>query len=361
MSDLLLDRATFGSAVWSSALLRLTVNRLTFWLWSSAAAIDFAVSAIGGWTVATPFRVAATYLFGYLLSLAVLPLMVRASRDVSGFSFIRLLALAVPCGLALFVIDVLGRAYAHGQSPFSVPQGPRFMLLRLQSAYLTMIFVFQSALVWLLAFARALQVRERELTSMRLLVLRLQLNPHFLSNTLNAVAALARDGEVGAVEAAIGRLFTFLELVLENEASETVPLAAEIDMAKAYLDVESIRFGDRLVVSFDCEAGIADALVPNFILQPLVENAVKHAVAISKVPVAVSIGASIHEGVLRLSVENGGSVAGSGGKGHGIGLRIVAERLATLHGDAARLVAEPETTGFRATVTLPFTALGPGD
>lgn len=355
MSDILAVRADSAAAEWSSPLLRLTMRRLMLWLWLSAAAVDFSVSAVGGWTLATPFRVAATYLFGFLLSLAVQPMMARAARDVSTFSLFRMLAIAVPCGLALFVFDVFGRAYAHGESPFHVWQGPRFARLRLQSAYLTMIFVFQSALVWLLAFARALQTRERELTAMRLLVLRLQLNPHFLSNTLNAVAALARDGETAAVEEAIERLFAFLQIVLENESEEEVPLAAEIDVARAYLDVEAVRFAGRMIIMYDCDAGLADAPVPNFILQPLVENAVKHAVAVSKHPVTIVVAAAARGGALWLSVRDDGVGTGSGeGAGQGLGLRIVAERLATLHGASAALEAGRGDAGFTATVRLPL-------
>ena len=347
------DRSHAGVG-WSSALLRLTVRRLMLWLWLSAAAIDFSVSALGNWTWATPFRVAATYVFGFLLSLAVQPLMARAARNVSTFSLLRMLAVAVPCGLALFVFDVFGRSYAHGQSPFEIWQGPRFERLRLQSAYLTMIFVFQSALVWLLTFARELQTRERELTAMRLQVLRLQLNPHFLSNTLNAIAALARDGEGAVVEEAIGRLFAFLQAVLENEDAEEVPLAAEIDMAKAYLDVEAVRFAERLVVSYDCGPGLAEQPVPNFILQPLVENAVKHGVAVSKEPVTITIGATASEGALWLSVRDDGTGPGSRSDGRGMGLRVVAERLATLHGMAAGLETVRDASGFTATVRLPL-------
>lgn len=357
VSDPQPDRNGDDADGWSSALMRLTMRRLMLWLWLSAAAVDFSVSAVGGWTLATPVRVAATYLFGFLLSLAVQPVMARAAGNVSRFSLLRMFAVAVPCGLALFVVDVFGRAYAHGESPFATWQGPRFARLRLQSAYLTMIFVFQSALVWLLAFARALQRRERELRAMRLLVLRLQLNPHFLSNTLNSVAALARDGKTVAVEEAITRLFAFLEIVLENEAEEQVPLAAEIDMARAYLEVEAVRFGDRLNVAYDCEAGLADAPVPNFILQPLVENAVKHAVATSRTPVTIAIAAKAHDGALWLSVRDDGAAAAAGDSpGGGLGLRVVAERLSTLHGAAAGLDTGRQEGGggFAATVRLPL-------
>jgi two-component system, LytTR family, sensor kinase len=124
---------------------------------------------------------------------------------------------------------------------------------------------------------RASQVKTR-LLSARLEALKMQLHPHFLFNTLNSILPLVfRDRD--AASRTVVRLTDLLRLSLQNEGSDLIPLRKELELLQVYLEIQQTRFQDRLTVRLDVEPGVADALVPNLILQPLVENAIKHGIA----------------------------------------------------------------------------------
>ena len=339
-----------------SIVSQLTRTRLTLGLWLIAALLDLLIAFSGGGSSATIMRVATTYSAGVVISLAALSLLPRSAAGVTEFSLVRILLVAIPSGAALFVVDVFGRAFAHGQSPFQSWPTPYFLRLRHNLAYFTMLFVFQSTFTWLMAAAQALERRERQLLEARLVALRLQLNPHFLFNTLSAIMTLVNEAGAAEAEQMIQRLSDFLQASLVEEASILVPLAAEIDMVQAYLEIEAVRFRDRLVVRYACEPGLDEARVPNFILQPLIENAVKHAVAVSKELVTISIEAKADGGDLILSVQDQGGQRSARvqSPGGGLGLRNVAARLETLYGSAGRITASPRDSGFAAVLRFPL-------
>ncbi|HEV3236548.1 MAG TPA: histidine kinase [Gemmataceae bacterium] len=131
------------------------------------------------------------------------------------------------------------------------------------------------------------KLRERELQATRLQgqlaqaqlqVLKMQLHPHFLFNTLNTISALIHQ-DVEVADQMIARLGEMLRATLENSGTQLVPLRQELDFIQAYLEIEKARLGDRLVVRLDMDPDVSDALVPNLILQPLVENAIRHGIA----------------------------------------------------------------------------------
>lgn len=221
------------------------------------------------------------------------------------------------------------------------------------------------AVVVLLGFSvRAVNERERRLAEAlaaaqeaQLSALRFQINPHFLFNSLNAVSSLVATGRNRDAEAVVDRLAAFFRASLGRAPTALVPLSEEFDVVGAYLDIEAARFGDRLAVELELPHGLTDALVPHFLLQPLAENAIKHAVAHSKAPVKVAIRAFASHDRLTLEVRDDGAAARAPARspGAGVGLANVAARLAALYGDDGGLDAQALPRGFAARVRLPLT------
>ena len=220
----------------------------------------------------------------------------------------------------------------------------------------------QTAAFVLLRSNQTVRVRDRQLAEARLAAhqaqlaaLRFQLNPHFLFNTLNAISTLVVEAGATEAEAMIGKLSDFLRASLSSDPGDFIALEDEFETVQAYMDIESVRFGDRLDVHYVCDADLSGALVPSLILQPLVENAVKYAVAPSKQVVAVTIAARAEEGQLILTVADDGRAGALAGKsGTGVGLRNVRGRLEALYGAEGSLEAGAGETGFTATLRMPL-------
>lgn len=208
---------------------------------------------------------------------------------------------------------------------------------------------------------RAAERREAELRraakAAELRSLRYQVNPHFLFNTLNSLSALVLSGRNADAEAMIQTLATFYRTSLAGDPTIDVPLAEEVRLQRLYLEVEAVRFPERLRTTFDIPADLADACVPGLILQPLIENAVKHAVATTARPVTITIAARREGKTLLLSVRDDGPGHAANG-GCGIGLANVRDRLAARFGDAGRLTIERTPPGFAAIVTVPLSRDG---
>ncbi|MGI4878605.1 MAG: sensor histidine kinase [Janthinobacterium lividum] len=184
--------------------------------------------------------------------------------------------------------------------------------------------------------------------------LRLQLDPHFLFNALNTVSGLILGGEPRAADRAVEALSSFLRATLEADATADIPLSEELRLQSLYLQIEQVRFGDRLHVEIDVADGLEDALVPALILQPIVENSVRHAVARTSKPVRVRLTAKAAEAMLVLSVENDGP-DGPVHAGHGLGLSNVASRLALRYDGCAGVVSGRLADGvYRTEVRLPL-------
>lgn len=188
----------------------------------------------------------------------------------------------------------------------------------------------------------------------QLTALRLQLNPHFLFNTLNAISSLIVTGRNRQGEAMLGKLCDFLRTALVADGNGTTTLGDELDTLQTYLEIESIRFGDRLTVEFAAPEALLELEVPNFILQPLVENAVKHAVASTSRPVILRVAARRDGGDLLLSVsDNGRAGAAKAPPGTGVGLDNTRRRLEVIYGARGRLETIAHEDGFTAIVRLP--------
>lgn len=219
--------------------------------------------------------------------------------------------------------------------------------------------------IWLFGFytvsagfvraARSSYEARLEAQEARLDALRLQIAPHFLFNALNALSALVASGRDRDAEAMIGRLSDFYRSTLLATDGDLAPLEQELDAIHDYLEIERVRFGERLQVSFDVAEGLDGVRVPTLILQPLVENAMKHGVARTGAPVLIRITAHSDGGRLVLGVANGlpKSEAEGAPRGTGSGLPNIRRRLAALFGPTADLATSRSNGEWIAVVSLP--------
>lgn len=187
--------------------------------------------------------------------------------------------------------------------------------------------------------------------------LRYQVNPHFLFNTLNSLSALVLTSKTQAAERMIHMISTFYRRSLADDPTADVPLREEVALQRLYLDIEAVRFPLRLQAEYAIPADIEDALIPGMILQPLVENSVKHAVAPSSGQVTIRISAREEYGRLVVSVsDNGTSTVDRDDirPGFGIGLNNVRERLEARFGNEATVVSGHSPEGFTTHLRLPL-------
>ena len=189
--------------------------------------------------------------------------------------------------------------------------------------------------------------------------LRYQVNPHFLFNTLNSLSALVMVGRSEQAEKMIQTISSFYRHSLAGDPTADVPLADEIALQRHYLEIEAVRFPERLVCEFDVPEGLENACVPGMILQPLVENSIKYGVSASTRPVTIRIAAQEAGGMLVMSVADDGPGKGGQAGGTGIGLENVRSRLAARFGEGARVESGPLPAGGYATVlTIPLLRAG---
>jgi sensor histidine kinase YesM len=214
------------------------------------------------------------------------------------------------------------------------------------------------------AYHRTIRDRDREaarleldLAEAKLSTLENRLRPHFLFNTLNAIAALVRE-DPGGAEAMIGQLSDLLRASLRTDVRTEVRLEDELHLVRQYLAIQQVRFQDRLQISVDASDAARAAYVPQLILQPLVENAVRHGIAPRESGGFVWVYADQPDGRLRLTVEDDGVGIGNapvGSAGAGIGLGGLKSRLTHLYGQDHRVdVMERKPTGTRVIVDIPY-------
>jgi two-component system LytT family sensor kinase len=196
---------------------------------------------------------------------------------------------------------------------------------------------------------------EKSLAQAKLHALQMQLNPHFLFNSLHSVSALMHQ-DVEAADRMVVRLSDLLRAALDNSGAQEVALRDELKFLQSYLEIEKIRFGQRLTVFTEIPADLLDARVPNLILQPLVENAIRHGIEPHAKPGRIELRAQRMNGELTLEVsDNGAGVDDANEVSDGIGLSNTRTRLRTLYGEAHRfeLGNRPEG-GMRVRLTIPF-------
>ncbi len=198
---------------------------------------------------------------------------------------------------------------------------------------------------------------ESELALAQVQILEMQLQPHFLFNTLNSIMVLIR-GEPDLASRMVARLSEFLRLTLDSAGMQEVPLRRELEFLDRYVQIERIRFGERLHVEQHIDPLLFDALVPNLILQPLVENAIRHGVAKRRGTAVIVVSVGRLDGLLTIHVrDNGAGLCLREGVHvrEGIGLRTTRQRLHHLYGNAAAFALEsPPDGGVNAVITLPL-------
>ncbi|MDF2381958.1 histidine kinase [Nostoc ellipsosporum NOK] len=282
------------------------------------------------------------------------------------------LVLVIPLGVAgLFLTAMLqtaadygGQFVIHEFLPTRIPDHSSQALLVVNMIYM-MIDACNLSLFVITGTIREIRLRERELAEARvaqleteLTMLRLQLNPHFLCNSLNVVSSLIVTGRTSEANQMTEGLANFLQASMDIE-TQSLPLAEELETVERYLEIEGARFGERLEIIVDIAAGLGGAPVPSFLLQPLVENAVKHGVETVAGRSEIAIRARREDDMLVLTVENRweGENAPQGRRdGHGIGLANTRSRLEMVYADTASLEGGPIDQGYRATIRLPIPA-----
>jgi two-component system LytT family sensor kinase len=269
------------------------------------------------------------------------------------------LAIHIPLSLLVAALGawmLIHMAMFFGWSDTSVPFTTRLMSLGLQD--LPRYFVT-------LGVAYCVRLREREaessqlearLAQAQLEILKNQMEPHFLFNALNSIAALTRI-DPAAAERMTLKLAAFLRVSLDCAGSQEIPLKQELDFLQNYLDIQQTRFRDRLTVHLDVDSNLLSAPVPSLILQPLVENAIRHGIAKSAAPGHVNITAARSNGSIKIEIaDNGEGVTDDPTQRHeGFGLRNTRARLQQLYGERQHLHLENAPGGgCRVSLMIPL-------
>jgi two-component system, LytTR family, sensor kinase len=271
----------------------------------------------------------------------------------------------------VFVLDILFALYAPLVAPAYVSSSTTLVRA---SRLFGWSFLADSMLYWGLlgvgyvvdeaARSRGREVQQSklqgQLATARLAALKMQLHPHFLFNALHTVGALVRTGRSAPAIQVVARLGDLLRRMLDGAMTQEVPLGEEVEFIRAYLEVEQIRFEDRLVVQWNIQPGVLDAKVPHLILQPLVENALRHGLGSNEAAGHLTIEARRTGESLELAVSDEGP--GLDGRERaeamrGVGLANTQLRLSQLYGKAASLEvanAPPPAGGVIARIRVPF-------
>ena len=197
---------------------------------------------------------------------------------------------------------------------------------------------------------------QKQLSAAHLRALQMQLEPHFLFNTLNAITTLVEFGRQKEAMATLFHLNAILKSTLQRTAPEKVPLSQELEVMENYLAIEQVRFADRLRVVIKVEPAALDGLVPCFLLQPIVENAIRHGIANCESEGLVEASARRDGSMLLLRIrDTGGGTRAPQQNGHGIGLKNTRERLAHFYNDGYSMKAQPvESGGFEVAISVPY-------
>lgn len=196
----------------------------------------------------------------------------------------------------------------------------------------------------------------------QLKMLRYQLNPHFLFNTLNAISTLILDNRNSTANSAVTGLSEFLRYTLDQDPMKKVTVAQEVEALNLYLNIEKMRFGERLTLNFAIDASASNTLMPSLLLQPLIENAIKYAVSPREQGGRIRIGAHVTGGMLQLEVADDGPGlvdATRLANGRGVGVRNTRERLQVLYGERGTVLVCNTEPGLRVSLTFPAER-GPG-
>jgi two-component system, LytTR family, sensor kinase len=255
-------------------------------------------------------------------------------------------------------------SYATFVNPGFTPEGMRFFGAIL---FTVSLLIAWSALYYSINFYILLEEQsdrllrlESQASNAQLAMLRYQLNPHFLFNTLNSISTLVLLKQTDRANAMLSRLSSFLRYTLVNESTGTVTLAQEIETLKLYLDIEKMRFEDRLRAHFHIDKRVMEAHLPSLLLQPLIENAIKYAVTPQEEGADISVEARLQAERVLITVSDTGPGTDAlynvrAEQSTGVGLANIRDRLAQAYGDNHRFETQSDITGgFRVFIDIPY-------
>jgi sensor histidine kinase YesM len=297
---------------------------------------------------------------GYSLTLLMASLFRRLIRMRPLVTLIVSLLVVILASSAFSVIETW--SYATFLKPTSKPVGVEYLgAILLNFSLLAAWAALYYGINYFLLLEEQIRHRERlesQASTAQLAMLRYQLNPHFLFNTLNSISTLVLLKQTERANAMLARLSSFLRYTLANEPTAKVTLAQEVETLKLYLEIEKMRFEDRLRPHFRIESETIGARLPSLLLQPLIENAIKYAVTPSENGADIWITAKREGQAVRIEVaDNGGSGAAelAASPSTGVGLANIRDRLAQAYGGSHRFeTRENDKGGFSVIVEIPF-------
>jgi two-component system, LytTR family, sensor kinase len=338
----------------------------------------------GGWAAVTGLSFAIAYLtgaaplpselpWGALLSMGTVSLGLWIGATVAAFWVARQLtaeryttATNLSAELLTGLVFVLVAAIAErwiAERLLTPEEGPLItsLLPRLDARVLGYVLIVALAQISrYLALSQRREVEaaglEASLAKTKLQVLKMQLQPHFLFNTLNTTAELVH-ADPAAADLMITRLGDFLRLSLDHAGHQLVPFSQEIDFIRAYVDIEQVRWGDRLLVEWDCTPDTLDAAVPTLVWQPVLENAIRHGRDPVSGQARIHLKARRRGEDLLLSIRDWGPGLPAGGPVERLGLRNTRERVARLYGARATFaLSDAPGGGVLASLRIPYTS-----
>lgn len=328
-----------------------------------------AISGAEGQLSMLPRR-GAVVLVGIVLTLVMYAILHRWEGKSMRFLLTTAALVSIPASIAYAMINFTAfyLVYPSDSDLKEIAQakamhGAGALAMITESAVSWYFFIAAWAVLYVaLSYAAKVGYAERQAAAYRseaqaaqLRALRYQINPHFLFNTLNSLSTLVLRQRTPEAERMIMNLATFFRSSLTRDPFAQVPLHDEIEMQRLYLDIEQVRFPERLSVAVDVPQELEDAHVPSLILQPLVENIVKHGVARSSEPVVITIRARKSGDSLHLTVEDDADGACDTCPQDGVGLSNVRERLAAAFDGTASCTYGPrEGRGFRVELQIPL-------
>jgi two-component system, LytTR family, sensor kinase len=328
--------------------------------WGAYAISQYFGALLQAQPVAYQQVIAISAVSGFILSMPLRPIYRRLWGRPLRTMIVGVLASCYATALALRV--VINLAYKYLVEPtwqfktlFEVLEG---------SVSTTYLLLCWSALYFGIKYYESLQQqREAALKATalaqeaQLKMLRYQLNPHFLFNTLNAISTLILDNQNRIANHAVARLSEFLRYTLDQDPMKKVTLRKEIEALDLYLNTERLRFGERLRLEYAIEEGALEALLPSLLLQPLIENAVKHAISPRENGGMIRIEGRTRAAMLELAVIDDGPGMREGllqSDSRGVGLRNTRERLAVLYGAGHRFAILNSHPGLHVEMALPL-------
>ena len=335
---------------------------LTVLIWAAHAAHVIARAVLLDWTNdwGTTLARCMTWVTAIVACLGAWALVRRMRRPVGAIGyFLRVAAIGlVTCA----VITLCNETYFYWLSPLYTIEDRYLKPSELAVTYLGFLWIQMTwaGLVAVVAGADDIRMRDRQVAAARALAqqaqltaLRNQLQPHFLFNALNAVSALVHDRDFERAERTLMELSGFLSRTVSLAPHETAPLRDELEIERLYLGVEQVRFPDRLKVQYEIDESALDTQTPRLILQPLIENAIKHGLSRSVEPVTLTIGARHGADGLHVWVQDDARPTRRSISGLSVGLTNTRDRLAILYGENARLITAPLEPGWRSEIILP--------